>query len=141
MQVALREHPYFHRPPPKSTDVPEMITMFESATRSAQFALSPENLLATAAWLTGWSILQAVPAECELVASGGGTRNRFVMTMLERAGHGLKYSDELGVTSQAKEAIAFAILAAATLDGVPSNVPSATGAKKSVVLGSITPKP
>jgi anhydro-N-acetylmuramic acid kinase len=45
---------------------------------------------------------------------------------------------ELG---QAKEALAFALLGAATLDGVPSNVPSVTGAKRAVILGSITPKP
>jgi anhydro-N-acetylmuramic acid kinase len=48
---------------------------------------------------------------------------------------------ELGVPPDAKEALAFALLAAATLDGVPSNVPSVTGAKRAVVLGSITPKP
>jgi len=49
--------------------------------------------------------------------------------------------DELGVPSEAKEAIAFALLGAATFDGVPSNVASATGARRAVVLGSITPKP
>jgi anhydro-N-acetylmuramic acid kinase len=46
-----------------------------------------------------------------------------------------------GVASEAKEAVAFALLGAATLDGVLSNIPSATGAKRAVVLGSITPKP
>jgi anhydro-N-acetylmuramic acid kinase len=50
-------------------------------------------------------------------------------------------TDEQGVPSEAKEAIAFALLAAATLDGLPSNVPSVTGARRAVVLGSITPKP
>jgi anhydro-N-acetylmuramic acid kinase len=48
---------------------------------------------------------------------------------------------DLGVPADAKEALAFALLAAATLDGEPSNVPSVTGAKRAVVLGSITPKP
>ena len=50
-------------------------------------------------------------------------------------------TDDLGVSGASKEALAFALLAAATLDGVPSNVPSATGARRAVVLGSITPKP
>jgi anhydro-N-acetylmuramic acid kinase len=49
--------------------------------------------------------------------------------------------DDLGILSDAKEAIAFALLGAATLDGVPSNVASVTGARRSVVLGSITPNP
>jgi anhydro-N-acetylmuramic acid kinase len=53
----------------------------------------------------------------------------------------IRTPDEFGVPSQAKEAIAFALLAAATLEGVPSNVPSVTGAKRAVVLGSITPRP
>jgi anhydro-N-acetylmuramic acid kinase len=50
-------------------------------------------------------------------------------------------TDELGVPPEAKEAMAFALLGAATLRGMPSNVPSATGAGRAVVLGSITPKP
>jgi anhydro-N-acetylmuramic acid kinase len=53
----------------------------------------------------------------------------------------VRTTDELGVPSEAKEAMAFALLAAATLDGVPSNIPSATGARRAVVLGSVTPKP
>jgi anhydro-N-acetylmuramic acid kinase len=50
-------------------------------------------------------------------------------------------TDDFGIPSEAKEAVAFALLGAATLDGVPSNVPSVTGATRAVLLGSITPKP
>ena len=53
----------------------------------------------------------------------------------------MKTTDDLGMASEAKEAVAFALLGAATLDGVPSNVPSVTGARRGVVLGSITPRP
>ena len=56
------------------------------------------------------------------------------------AGVTVRLSDELGVPGAAKEAIAFAILGAATLDGEPGNVPAATGAKRRVVLGSVTPR-
>ena len=49
--------------------------------------------------------------------------------------------DELGIPPSAKEAAAFTLPAGATLGGFPGNVPSATGARRAVVLGSITPKP
>jgi N-acetylmuramic acid 6-phosphate etherase len=53
----------------------------------------------------------------------------------------VRTSDEVGIPSQAKEAIAFAILASCTLDNEPGNVPSVTGASARAVLGSITPAP
>jgi anhydro-N-acetylmuramic acid kinase len=53
----------------------------------------------------------------------------------------VRTSDELGIPVGAKEAIAFALLGAATLDGIAGNVPSATGARRAVVGGAITPKP
>jgi anhydro-N-acetylmuramic acid kinase len=79
----------------------------------------------------------------ELIVSGGGVHNPQIMERLKRQVPDAKVmaSAELGVDSDAKEAIAFALLGAATLDGVPSNVPSCTGAKRRVILGSVTPKP
>lgn len=142
MQTALEVEPYFNRNPPKSTDGPMMIELFQRAMKSAGLSPSLENLLATAAWLTGWSILHAMRSfEGEIILSGGGTHNRCIMAILEQSGRTIKTTDQLGVVSQAKEAIAFALLGAATLDGVPSNVPSATGAGRAAVLGSITPRP
>nr|WP_254663249.1 anhydro-N-acetylmuramic acid kinase [Haladaptatus sp. W1] len=47
--------------------------------------------------------------------------------------------DEYGVGSDAKEAVAFALLGAAALDGVPNNVPGATGAARPVVMGKRCP--
>ncbi|MDB5297410.1 MAG: anhydro-N-acetylmuramic acid kinase, partial [Phycisphaerales bacterium] len=78
----------------------------------------------------------------ELVVSGGGAKNATLMALLRQATGGLpvRTTDELGVPGDAKEAIAFALLAAATLDGLPGNVPSATGASRAVVLGSVTPR-
>jgi anhydro-N-acetylmuramic acid kinase len=46
-------------------------------------------------------------------------------------------TDDFGINADAKEAVSFAILAAQTIRGIPNNVPSATGAKKPVVLGKI----
>ena len=53
----------------------------------------------------------------------------------------VKTAEDLGIPSEAKEAMAFALLGAATLDGVAANVLGATGARRRVVLGSITPRP
>jgi anhydro-N-acetylmuramic acid kinase len=145
MKTAVLAAPYFEQRPPKSTDGPAMISLFESAPPSVR-PNTLDDLLATACLITGTSIQHAIlslrPRPHEVIISGGGTKNACI----------LKYvtfempipvipADEIGVPSDAKEAIAFALLGAATLDGFPSNVPSATGARRAVVLGSITPKP
>ncbi len=79
----------------------------------------------------------------EIIASGGGTHNKSIMSWLASRLNPtpIRITDDIGVSGPAKEAQAFSLLAAATLDGVPSNMPAATGASHSVVLGSITPKP
>ena len=78
----------------------------------------------------------------EVIVSGGGVHNQTLMNFLSfEFPPEFRTSDELGVSSAAKEAIAFALLGAATLDGLPSNMPSVTGARKRVVLGSITARP
>jgi len=78
----------------------------------------------------------------EIIASGGGVRHPVLMQEIAKLTKlPLRKTDELGVPGDAKEAIAFALLGAATLDGVASNIPSVTGATRAVILGSITPKP
>ena len=78
----------------------------------------------------------------DLFASGGGTRNRTLMAMLrdEAAALGIEVAttDAAGVPSQAKEAIAFAVLAFQSWQRQSSNVPGATGAKREVILGKIS---
>jgi anhydro-N-acetylmuramic acid kinase len=136
---------YFRQKPPKSTDGPAMIALFESAKEARNLPFV--DRVATALLFCISSIQQQMKLHLpgnpdELIVSGGGTRN-FVMMHHLRAGFAgaVKTSDDLGTPSEAKEAVAFALLGAATLDGVPSNVPSVTGAKRPVVLGSITPRP
>jgi len=108
-----------------------------------------EDAIATATALTSRSIEKAIEKHVlsrgkftELIVSGGGTRNATLMDWLANETHGLglrvRVSDEFGIPSEAKEAVAFAVLAFETWHRRPSNVPSATGAKRAVVLGKIS---
>jgi anhydro-N-acetylmuramic acid kinase len=141
------DNAYFCTRPPKSTDTPAMIALYEKARTLAKGApaMSVNDELATASFITahtiakGWrDILRVEPDE--VVASGGGVDNAAIMEKLS-ARCRIVRSDDVDVPSQSKEALAFALLGAATLDGLPSNVPSVTGARRAVVLGSITPRP
>ena len=140
--------PYFAAAPPKSTDGPAMISAFEQAIGDREHPMN--DLLATAAYLTGATIAAAAAAHMttglpfQLVASGGGTRNKAIMGWLASTispKPEIRTTADFGIPSDAKEAIAFALLGAATLDGIASNVPSCTGARRAVLLGSITPRP
>ncbi len=77
-----------------------------------------------------------------MIVSGGGAKNPTLMSMLRREiaplGISLHFSDEFGLPAQAKEAVAFALLAFETWHRRPSNVPSATGAKRAAILGKIS---
>ena len=72
-----------------------------------------------------------------VIAAGGGVRNDFLMRRLAEAlaPARLTTTDEMGVPAQAKEALAFALLAWLSWHGLPGNVPNATGAKHPAVLG------
>lgn len=148
-------HPYFSKPPPKSTG--KELFGREAALRLAGLVhpgrapetLSSEelaDLLATAARLTARSVKDAVDSlpgsasVSRVVVSGGGLRNAAVMSELERclAPCPVVGSDEAGMDPDAKEAVAFAVLADRTIAGLPGNVPAATGASRSVVLGRIS---
>jgi anhydro-N-acetylmuramic acid kinase len=147
LQHALSD-PYFKQPPPKSTDVPAMLNVFHSARAAMGRNYPFEYLVRTACLLTATTIADAIRRFCdpfpdELIISGGGVRNTTLMELIRQplGATPVIPIDDLGIPSEAKEAVAFALLGAATLDGEPSNVPTATGAKRAVVLGSITPRP
>lgn len=140
---------YFKLPPPKSTDGPAMITAFERATENS--SASDEDLFATAAHVSATTIADAVRRvvgstnrSVQLLASGGGVHNQAIMSKLKAMlgpSIQLRSIDDFGISPEAKEAMAFAILGAATLDNEPGNLPSVTGASRPVVLGCITPRP
>ena len=78
----------------------------------------------------------------EYVVSGGGANNPTLLAMLANELRPLslkiRISDEFGLPSEAKEAAAFALMAFETWNRRPSNVPSATGAKRLAILGKIS---
>ena len=77
----------------------------------------------------------------ELIASGGGVHNQQIMQRLAHLLPDLeiKTSADFGIDPDAKEAIAFAVLAYEFVRGRPSNLPSASGARRSVILGKSSP--
>ncbi len=146
----LLAHPYFHQPPPKSTGRETFGQVFfaEVWARGRARGLHKVDIVATLTALTAHSIARAyrdfLPAfPDEVIVSGGGARNPVLMATLRDllAPARVLTSDEVGIPADAKEAIAFAILAYETWHGRPSNLPSATGAHHPVILGNITPAP
>jgi anhydro-N-acetylmuramic acid kinase len=144
----MLRHPFFSCRPPKSTGREMFGKDYCNALylRARGKGVSSEDIVATATAFTAASIaisyrqfLPAMPGE--LILCGGGAHNNTLIKMLRRELGQVKIllSDELGISCDAKEAISFAILAYATIKGIANNVPSATGAEQSLVLGKIVP--
>jgi anhydro-N-acetylmuramic acid kinase len=142
----LLAEPYYALPAPKSSGK-ELFHLGYVADALARRGARPElpDLVATLTELTAVSVADAVRASKldVLVASGGGVRNPALMERLaaQLPDVRLLTADDLGIPSDAKEAIAFALIGWATLHGLPANVPSCTGATGPRVLGSLTPAP
>jgi anhydro-N-acetylmuramic acid kinase len=141
----LLADPFFAMPPPKSTGRERFGDHY---ARNLYYRLPGPNAVATAVALTAQTVADAIgrwtPAEVEVVASGGGCHHPVLMAALERrlsvcGRHPLRRFDELFFPGDAKEAVAFALLGYLTLHGQPGNLPAATGAGGSRVLGAVTP--
>jgi len=136
----LLADPYYRRKPPKSAGREQYGAEF--VARLKQTGLPLADLIATATVLTAATIaLAAAPfAPDELIVSGGGAHNPQILSHLAAflPGVALATSTDYGIDVDAKEAIAFAILAYQTWRRKPSNLPSATGARRPVILGSVT---
>lgn len=139
--------PFFHRKPPRTTGRELFGTQraAEYWSQASQRGLSPNDIVATLTAFTVRSIEHAyrkfLPAfPNEIIVSGGGARNQALMAMLtERlAPAHITTSAQYGLEIEAKEAVAFAVLAYETWHKRPGNIPAATGASRAVVLGSIT---
>lgn len=144
----LLAEPWLQFSPPKSTgrelfgeERGERIV-----TEATGQGVAPEDIVATLTEFTAATILGAIDRFCpasqrgrEVVVGGGGARNLHLMSRLdERSGEATEVStsDRLGVPSDAKEAICFALLAWLNRHGRPGNIPSVTGASGPRLLGT-----
>jgi anhydro-N-acetylmuramic acid kinase len=152
---------YFSALPPKSCGREQFgesfVSRFIATCRKSGESVRDEDVVATATALTATSVVdayrrfvwghvgQAAPlSPVEFVVAGGGAKNDVLMRMLREGLEPLKVKvrsmEELGIPTQAKEAVAFALMAWLSWNGLPGNVPSATGARRAVVLGKISHK-
>jgi anhydro-N-acetylmuramic acid kinase len=143
-------HPYFERHPPKSFPRhafgPEFV---EEAVRQArQKQVHVHDLLCSATHFVARTIIDGLDRFLlrgrkvdRILLSGGGTRNGLLLHLLSQRFPEvpMEKTDVYGVSAEARKSAAFALLAALTLDGVPANAPSATGATGSRLLGCLTP--
>jgi anhydro-N-acetylmuramic acid kinase len=145
LRRALR-HPFFRLRPPKSAGREQFgadfVWRYFLSRRRARF----EDLVRTAAELTARSVAEALGRFVfprvrvhRLIVSGGGARNPFLLRRLHELLPQLsvELSDRHGLDVDAKEAIAFAVLADRTMQGLEGNVPGVTGARRARVLGKL----
>ena len=165
---AMLRSKFFRAKPPKTAGREEFGREFVREFLRRCGRARKQDVVATATALTARSIADAVrrfvisksgsptknsfreiasatiqlPGPRSLILSGGGARNATLVRMLGEQlaplGVKLRFSDEFGLPSEAKEAVAFAVLAYETWNRRPSNLPSATGAKRGAVLGKIS---
>jgi anhydro-N-acetylmuramic acid kinase len=141
---------FFRRKPPKTAGREEFGREFTQDFIRRCGRVEKRDIIATATALTAKSIADAIRRFAmrragsyrDFIVSGGGANNPTLMAMvaneLRPLGLQLRSSDEFGLPSQAKEAAAFALLAFQTWNRQPSNVPSATGARRPAILGMIS---
>ena len=144
----LLQHPFFRRRPPKSAGREQFGEAYVIDFIRRMGHAPPEDAVRTATELTVRSVAQAFKKLIfprasiqEVIVGGGGARNRFLLRRLGELLPGLPLfpSGRFGLDAKAKEAFAFAVLAYQSWHGEPATLPSATGARRAVVLGTIVP--
>ncbi len=138
MLEAMLSDPYLALDPPKSAGREQFGHEFSSGLIATGIPI--DDLIATATEFTAQSIANAIQRFekiSEVIASGGGIHNRQIMRRLGDLLLGLTIATtaDHGIDPDAKEAIAFAVLAHELVEGRPANLPSATGARHAALLG------
>ncbi len=141
----LLKDEYIYLDYPKSTGREKFSSeyMEDLASKLNFHKYNKKDIIATISEFTAYSISYSynnLIKDIDLaIVSGGGSHNKYIMKRLkEMTGINVISGDEAGINSDAKEALAFVVLAYRTINKESSNVPSATGAKEEVILGDIT---
>ena len=142
--ATLQADPFVHRQPPKSTGK-EIYHRGYIEQACGAFDIPPQNVQATLAEFTAWSIAAAItrwgPPDGDVIVCGGGRRNAHLMRRLATRirDHAVLASEDLGVDGDALEAAAFAWFAHRTIAGLAGNAPTVTGARGPRILGAVYP--
>lgn len=139
----LLEEPYYDMPHPKTTgkELFHLPYLREALDRVGE--VSPDDLVTTVTALSAVTVADACRAHRvdEVIVAGGGVFNPTLLRMLREQlpeVH-IRPIDELGIPAGAKESYFIALIGFLTVHGLPGNVPTATGAKRRVMLGSLLP--
>lgn len=141
---AMQSEPFFEQPAPRSTGR-DLFSPGWLEAKLGQAALDapPQDVQATLAELTVWAVLEGLrrhaPGTTRLLVCGGGARNGHLMRRLQSGlpGTRVEPTDACGVPADQVEALAFAWLAEAFVEGRPGNLPAVTGARGTRVLGAL----
>jgi anhydro-N-acetylmuramic acid kinase len=145
--AALMAHPFLSQRPPKTTGREQFGMRYanELWSRAQSQGISDADLVATLTAFTSASIADAYrrflpQMPDEVILGGGGTKNPTLLTLLRKALDPITVTthEAVGIPDDAKEALAFAVLAYETLHGRPGNLPNCTGASRRAVLGKLT---
>jgi anhydro-N-acetylmuramic acid kinase len=147
LMATLKAHDFFKRPVPRSAWRLDFGSSYADQVMADYRHLSDADLVATVTEFAAYAItrsitdnVKSIGAISTIMASGGGTRNGYLMERLAAympKGLRLTLSDEFGVPAAFKEAIKFATLAHATMNQLANNIPAASGAVKFGVLGKM----
>jgi 1,6-anhydro-N-acetylmuramate kinase len=142
-----QDESYLNRKPPKTTgrEVYNDVYVERLLAESKKLGLSFQDTVASVTFYTADTIRTGLERFCpnkpdKLIIGGGGANNPILLRYLKEAlpDCAVYTNDELGYNSDAKEAIAFAVMANEALHGICNNAPAATGAAHPVVMGKIS---
>lgn len=147
----LKEEPYYRQPLPKTTGREHFGVQYTEKILSwwKENPIPVEDLLATVTDLTAYSIADAYERyvlpkyrASEIIVGGGGSYNATLLRFMKErfAPHGVavRTQEDLGLSSDAKEAVAFALMADCCMRGKANTLPSVTGAEHPTVMGKIS---
>lgn len=147
----LKEEPYYSQPLPKTTGREHFGVQYTAKILDwwKQNPIPAEDLLATVTDLTAYSIADAYERyvlpkyqASEIIVGGGGSYNATLLGFMKKrfAPHGVavRTQEDLGLSSDAKEAVAFALMADCCLRGKANTLPSVTGAQHPAVMGKVS---